>query len=528
MNEIVQDYEKQGLIEKCQSNFNSPAILVHKKDEFGTKNAYRLVIDYRKLNSITEIENFPMPLIEDILNSLNGIKYFTTLDIKGAFHQIELEEDSKNYTAFTAGNFQYRWIRMPMGLATAPLTWQRTINTILAIEEIENILAFMDDLLAKAKTRQEHDNILFKLMGILKKYNLQLNISKCLFYAKQFEFLGHIISQEGMRANPNKIKVIKQYPRPANVRDIQSFIGLCSYFRRYVNGFSKISKPLTSLLKKEQPFIWTHQQQDAFEKLKNILAEQVLLKFPNFDELFYVTTDASNMAIGGMLSQGELPNDRPVAFFSKTLNDIQKRYSTIEKELLAIVETIKFFRVYLYGRFFVLITDHKTLCYLFNMKDCGSRLFRQRLELSEYNWYRPGAQNKVADALSRIEPMSIEEILTEEKSNCFAITRAKALQDLNLQQKPHFTVEEQKKSYDLIFHLIPNENETLKNKLMNKLGVIAFSPSWSIFKKFHFIRTISNQFSHNQNLSDTQNCIKDILKYSLQNNAKNIAIKHRL
>ena len=154
------------------------------------------------------------------------------------------------------------------------------------------------------------------------------------------------------------------------VKHIQSFIGLCSYFRRYVRDFSKISRPLTLLLKKEQPFIWTETQQESFEKLKNALAEEVTLSFPNFDNpelLFYVTCDSSDYAIGSCLSQGELPNDRPIYFFSKTLNDAQRRYSTIQKELLAIVESIKAFRVYLYGRFFILITDHKPLFVIYSI-----------------------------------------------------------------------------------------------------------------------------------------------------------------
>lgn len=255
-------------------------------------------------------------------------------------------------------------------------------------------------------------------MTLLKHHNLQLKISKCYFFARRFEYLGHIITVDGTRANPKKIEVIKNYPRPMTVKQIQSFLGLCNYFRRYVHDYSKISKPLTTLLKKQQPFVWTSLQQNSFDRLKSALADEVTLAFPSFQELFYCTTDASDVALSGVLSQGEIPNDRPIYFFSKTLNEAQKRYSATEKELLAIVEAIKAFRVYLYGRFFILITDHKALCYLFNMKDCGSRLFRQKLELSEYNFkilYRPGAQNNVADALSRIEPVSIDEML--EKTN---------------------------------------------------------------------------------------------------------------
>lgn len=161
---------------------------------------------------------------------------------------------------------------------------------------------------------------------------------------------------------------------------------MANYYRRYIQNFARIAKPLTSLCKKDQPFVWTNHSQDAFNKLKKILAEDIILAFPDFESVFYVTTDASDIALGAVLSQGELPNDRPIHFYSKTLSETQKHYSTIQKELLAITEAIKAFRPYLYGRFFILITDHKPLCYLFNMKDCGSRLFRQRLEILDYNF----------------------------------------------------------------------------------------------------------------------------------------------
>lgn len=301
--EIINDYEKQGIIEKCQSNYNSPAILVSKKDESGDKNDYRFVVDYRKLNMITEIHNFPIPLIDDILNGLSGCEFFTTLDIKGAFHQIVMEESSRNYTAFTVNNFQYRWCRTPMGLSNSPLTFQRAINTILANLIGNGVYVYLDDVIVYARDKETHDKIMWEVMKLLKENNLQLKISKCIFYAREFEYLGHIISKNGMRANPKKVEAIQNYPRPFNVKQIQSFLGLCSYFRRYVKNFSKISRPLTLLLKKEQPFIWTDSQREAFEALKKSLAEEVTLAFPNFDELFYVTTDASDIAIGAFYTK---------------------------------------------------------------------------------------------------------------------------------------------------------------------------------------------------------------------------------
>lgn len=532
---IVDDYEKQGIIEKCQSNYNSPAILVPKRDDDNGKTDHRFVVDYRKLNEICQISNFPIPHIDDILDGLGGCKFFTTLDIKGAFHQIVLDETSRDFTAFTAGHFQYRWVRMPMGLSEAPLTWQRAINTILAEVIGKGVYIYLDDVIIYSKTIEEHNKTLYYVLETLKKHNLQMKISKCYFYAKKFDFLGFIISEAGISANPRKIDTIQNFPVPRNVKQVQSFLGILNYYRRFVRNFAKIAKPLTTLCKQDYPFIWTDNTQKAFEELKTTLITDVVLKFPNFEEIFYVTTDASDVAIGAVLSQGDLPNDRPICFFSRTLNDCQKRYSTIQKELLAIVEAIKAFRVYLYGRFFVLITDHKPLCYLFNMKDCGSRLFRQRLELMDYNFkilHRAGTQNTVADALSRIEPISIEEALEIENGTqkINALTRAQAKNELTQSKQNDPTFGERdgtilnKRGFDIIFHLVPTENDWLKNKLTNKFGITNFPENWHNFNHYHFLQKISNQFAHANNMANTYKCISEMREISTKKNAESMAI----
>lgn len=330
-----------------------------------------------------------------------------------------------------------------------------------------------------------------------------------------------------MQANPKKVEVIRNYPRPATVKQIQSFLGICNYFRRYVRNFAKLAKPLTFLLKKEQPFIWTGDQQKAFESLKNSLAEMTLLSFIREGEMIYCTVDSSSFALGALLSCGELPNDRPIAFFSKTLNEAQRRYSTIERELLAIVEAVKAFRVYLYGRFFILYSDHRPLCYIFSMKDCSSRLFRQKLELMDYNFkilYKPGAQNHVADALSRIGPMTIDEMLKihKEKEICekqmSVVTRnqSKLASELGIQ----YTIEEKpgiilaKRNFDLVFHLIPLEKDNLKERIMNKFGIVSFSQEFRLIGGCHYVRLISNQSSNSQNTVLTKRCIEKILELS--------------
>lgn len=361
MEDIIKDFEKMGVIEKCSSKWNSPAILVSKKDTHGIKKDYRFVVDYRKVNEITEMTTSVIPLIEDVFTELGGNEYYSCIDLKNAFYFIEIREDQRDITAFTVGNFQYRFKRMGMGLALSPHTWTRAINLILGSLIGNGIFVYLDDVIIYGKTKKEHDEVLWKVMCLLQKHKLQLNIAKCTFYARVFPYLGHLISKEGSRPNPDKIRILREFLRPVNIRSLQSFLGMANYFRKYVKDFSKIAKPLTQLLKKEQPFIWGDQQKQAFEKLKTALTTEVILSFPDFSDTFYVQTDASQYAIGGVLMQrpgGEY--FRPIYYFSRTLSETQQKYSCIERELLAICESVKAFRVYLYGKHFV-ITNHSPI-----------------------------------------------------------------------------------------------------------------------------------------------------------------------
>lgn len=296
-----------------------------------------------------------------------------------------------------------------------------------------------------------------------------------------------------------------------------------------MRNYSHIVKPLTRLCKKDQPYLWTDLSQNAFDKLKESLAQDVTLAFPDFSQTFYITTDASDYAVGGVLSQGDIPNDRPICFFSRTMNSAQRRYSTTHKELLAMVECVRAFRPYVWGRFFVMITDHKALCYLFNMKDCGSRLFRQKIELMDYNFrviHRPGALNTVADALSRMQPSSPNEITEDEnvENTCLPITRAQAKGHAD---KTYIIIEKNgtilnKRGYDLIFHMIPNEKNNLQGKLEGKFGKLNITPKWTAINNDHYICKTSNRFTKITNEITT--CIKDIFKICADQQAENIAI----
>lgn len=529
LSEMISEYENQGLIQRCYSPFNAPLILVEKKDDMGGKTDMRLVIDFRKLNEITELENFPIPLIDEILEDMAGSEYFTLLDIKGAFHQIELDQTSKTYTAFTVGHIQYCWNRLPMGLTSAPLTWQRVINTILSDMIGKNVHAYLDDIAIFAKTRKKHDHTLNTVMGLLRRHNLQLKITKCIFYAKKFEYLGHMLSKHGISPNPKKIAAMRNYPTLTNIKMVQSFLGLCSYYRRYIRDFARIAKPLTRLCKTGTPFIWSEDAKRSFDELRNCITSDVILPFPDFAKLFYCTTDASDVAIGGVLSQGEIPDDRPIYFYSRTLSDTESRYSTIRKELLAIVESIRIFRPYLYGRTFVLITDHKPLVHLFNLRNCSAILYRMKLELMDYDFkklYRPGAQNVVADCLSRTRiPLTINELMT----NCATIQTDEKLISKTI-NKYHTHLTELREiilnpgKFDALYYLISKLDGILHTKLSKKFGNIGTGKLWIEMDSKFYIKILTTKRSTGINEQTMNDAIKFISTNTLKNQDNSIII----
>lgn len=239
----------------------------------------------------------------------------------------------------------------------------------------------------------------------MRKYNLKLQPDKCEFLRKEVSYLGHVIGSTGVRPDEKRVEAVKSYPVPKTTRELKGFLGLAGYYRRFIPNFSKIAKPLTELLKKNTPYVWDDRTENAFNTLKELLTTQPLLQYPDFTKPFVLTTDASNDAIGAILSQGPIRKDLPISYASRTLNNAERNYPTVEKELLAIVWGCKHFRQYLYGRKFTVVTDHRPLTWIFSVKDPSSRLLRWRLKLEEYEYeviYKKGSNNTNADALSRI------------------------------------------------------------------------------------------------------------------------------
>ncbi|CAG9134488.1 unnamed protein product [Plutella xylostella] len=406
----------QNIIRSSVSPWSAPVWVVPKKIDASGKRKWRIVIDYRRLNDVTVSESYPLPLITDILDQLGHSKYFSTLDLASGFHQILMSSKDAPKTGFTVStnssvSGHYEFTRMPFGLKNAPTTFQRLMNTALSGLQGLHCYVYLDDCIIYSHDLESHMSKLTLVFDRLRKFNLKLQPDKCEFLRREVAYLGHIITDKGVSPNPEKVKAVTEFPKPTNVKQIKSFLGLVGYYRRFIENFSKLTKPLTALLKKDVPFEWSSEQDTAFQILKEKLTTAPLLQYPDFSAPFVITTDASNYAVGAVLSQGEIGKDKPVAYASRTLNKPEGNYSTTEKELLAIIFAVKTFRPYLFGRKFKIVTDHRPLVWLFNVKDPGSRLIRWRLKLEEYDYeivYKQGRLNSNADALSRCPVNAID------------------------------------------------------------------------------------------------------------------------
>lgn len=374
---------KEGIIRPSTSPWTSPIWVVPKKMDASGEKKWRLVVDYRKLNAKTINDKFPIPNISDILDKLGRCHYFTTLDLAAGFHQIKMDPADICKTAFSTEDGHDEYVRMPFGLKNAPASFQRHMNVVLAGLVGKICLVYMDDIIIFSTSIQEHCTNLKKVFDALRKSNLKIQCDKSEFLKREVEFLGHIVTSEGVKPNPDKIKVIQNWPLPKNEKELRGFLGILGYYRKFIKDFAKIAKPLTNSLRKDEGIKHTKEFIGAFERCRNILTGSDILQYPDFSKQFILTTDASNHALGAVLSQGITGSDKPIAFASRTLNKSEENYSTIEKELLAVVWACKYFRPYLYGRPFILYTDHKPLTYGLNLKGPNNRLIHWRLALSE-------------------------------------------------------------------------------------------------------------------------------------------------
>jgi transposase InsO family protein len=397
--EVAKMLEK-GIIEPCDGPWSSPVVLAAKKD--GT---LRFCIDYRKLNQVTRKDAYPLPRIEDNLDALSGSRWFTTLDLLSGFWQVEMAPDDKPKTAFSVGRGGlYQFKRMPFGLCNAPATFQRLMEKVLSGLQWEYAVLYIDDIVVFGPTVQVQLDRLEMVLNRLRSSGLRLKPSKCTLLKPEVSFLGHIVSAAGIAPDPGKVKDVRDWQVPQEVTEVRSFIGLCTYYRRFVAGFSAICKPLYLLTEKSMQWHWGADQQGAFDTMKDKLTSAPILAYPNAHDKFVLDTDASAYGIGGVLSQVQESVERVIAYGSRVLNKAERNYCVTRRELLAIVYFVKEYHHYLVGAEFLLRTDHAALYWLFGMKDLEGQPARWVERLNTYDMviqHRPGKKHLNADALSR-------------------------------------------------------------------------------------------------------------------------------
>lgn len=407
---------EDGIIRPSRSAWNSPVWIVPKKADASGEKKFRLVIDYRNLNQKTISDRYPMPEISNILDQLGGNKYFTTLDLASGFHQVQMNQRDIEKTAFSVNHGKYEFLRMPFGLRNAPSVFQRAMDDVLRQHIGKRCYVYMDDVVVFGRTLQEHLENLKIVLQTLLEANLKVQLDKSEFLHRSIDFLGYIVTEEGIKPNLKKIEAIEKYPEPSNLKELRGFLGLMGYYRRFVKDFAKIAKPLTKLLRgdgnpqSKKKIQLNANEKECFNQMKKILTSSDTLIYPDFSKPLLLTTDASDFAIGAVLSQGEIGKDRPIHFASRTLNKSEESYSASEKEFLAIIWSLKIFRNYLYGQKFIIMTDHQPLTFSLSPKNTNAKLKRWKAFLEEHDYeirYKPGKTNVVADALSRIQIHSL-------------------------------------------------------------------------------------------------------------------------
>lgn len=315
-------------------------LLVPKKGQTDLKK-WRLVVDFRKLNDKIINDEFPLTRLEDILDKLRRAKYFSTLDLTSSFHQIELNHSSRPCTAFSTPDGHYQYTRLPFGLKIPSNSFQRMLTIALSGLESEAFL-YVDYIIVFGCSLKHHNANLVEVFDKLQRYNLKLNANKCCFLKSEVIYLGHLITPNGIKPDLSKFEAITKYPVPRNADEVRRFVAFCKYYRRFIKNFADIASCLNQLLKKDRKFEWTTQCQKAFETLKLKLINPPVLRYPDFDKPFVLTTDASDLALGAILSQGKVGEDRPKSYASRSLNKHEKNNPVIEKELLGIHWGIQF------------------------------------------------------------------------------------------------------------------------------------------------------------------------------------------
>ena len=388
-----------GVIQESTSEWASAPVLIRKRD--GT---VRWCVDYRALNDVTVKDVFPLPLVDDCLDTLAGSVWFSKLDANSAYWQIKIKEEDRSKTAFITKYGLFEHVRMAFGLCNSPATYSRVMNLCLRGLSWKIVLAFLDDVLVLGKSFHDHLVNLAEVLTRFRNHGLRLKSKKCIFFQKSVEFLGRVVSENSISMSDVDIKTVRDWPTPQCSKDVERFVGLANYHREFVKNFSKLAAPLYQVVGKHQ-FKWEQEQETAFAALKVALTSPPVLALPNREDPMLLDTDASDFAIGAELIQIQDGKEKVIAYGSYSLTAEQRRYCATRKELLAVVRFTRQYRHWLLGRPFQVRTDHSSLAWLMHFKDPQGQLARWLEELSQYNMivkYREGRKHVNVDSLSRM------------------------------------------------------------------------------------------------------------------------------
>lgn len=397
----IKNWMDLGIIKPSCSDFSAPLVLCKKKD-----NSYRLCVDFRRLNKKIIKDRFPLPLIEDVLDSLDGANVFSTIDLRNAFFHVDVEEKCTKYLSFVTHNGQYEFTKTPFGLCTSPSVFQRYIYAVFReLLADKTLVIYLDDIIIPS--RDEHEGLLKlqRVFQVASDYGLQINFKKCQFLNRNITFLGYSLANGQIRPSEEKTKAVMNFPEPKNAKSIQSYLGLTGYFRKFIPNYAQIAKPLSDLLRNNTPFKFGPEQVNAFQHLKTALSKDPVLHIYKQGAPLELHTDASSLGFGAVLLQKSDDGCfHPIHYMSRKTTPQQEKYCSYELEVLAIVEAVKKFRTYLLGTKFKIITDCEAFKKTVNKKDLPPKVARWAILLEEFDFevvHRPGKQMKHADALSR-------------------------------------------------------------------------------------------------------------------------------
>lgn len=464
LNKIIEEMLDKGIIRKSQSNDYCRVVLVKKRN-----NTFRMCVNFKPLNRLVERDNFPMPVIEDLVIKLRDKRYFSSLDLKNGFYHVDIAENSKKYTSFVVDGGQYEFNKLPFGFANSPAAFVRYINKVLEkLITSGKITVFIDDILISTETIEEHLDILSAVLSTLSDNHVKLQLQKCSFLKTTIDYLGYNITYNLIRPSDRHIDSVQSIPIPVNVHALHRFIGLVSYFRKFIRNFNHLAQPLYELLKKDVPFRFEEEHVTAFNNLKDCLIQKPVLAIYSPSLETEVHTDASSAGFGGILLQRQ-ENDKkfhPVLFYTRKTTAAESKLHSFELETLAVVYTLQRFRMYLFGLKFVIVTDCEAMKKTLDKRDVNAKISRWSLYLEQFDYtivHRPGDRMRHVDALSRVNILLLEP--EEDPKDVFTNSIYVAqLQDTDIQKIKTAVLLGSRKDYEVRDNIVYKKEK--KNKLL--------------------------------------------------------------